>query len=319
MSRAISLADRKELRLCGTGKPGVGALQCDQRRLDIAGELQLLHGNDDSLLDFGQHALVASCWRAPGTWLPVPRPGSAFRRASGLQHTDLGLLRGQRFLHLPRQACAPPWPSSRCRPGVARVPVAGWRPASGYRPIARRPPPAATRPTRKVGRAQGGAPAAGDGVSISVCGEFPWGAKYCTRPAIRPSSPGPVGTTLVRPRACACSAMRACGTKAGVLRSQAWPRRPTMSKKLRRPSLLVSVTASSRPSSQSLSRGAGSSAAAAPIAAQVFDAGAARLQGIAQQLAPAVAAKNDHALARARRSVREVPAGLRSRSAAAAI
>ena len=54
------LAQRQQLRLRGARQMRIGGLQGDQRRLDIAGQLQLLGGNRNRLLDLGQQTLVAA-------------------------------------------------------------------------------------------------------------------------------------------------------------------------------------------------------------------------------------------------------------------
>ena len=55
-----NLAQRNELRAVRAREARIGHLQRRQRGLDVSGELQLLRGDGENLLDLGEHPFVAA-------------------------------------------------------------------------------------------------------------------------------------------------------------------------------------------------------------------------------------------------------------------
>jgi hypothetical protein len=124
MSRTIRRLTGRNCGCTARARRASAPCRADQRGLDVAGELQLLHGDRDGLLDLGQQALIAGAgyllvhgFQCHGLALRFGQPR--------FQHTDLGLQRSDRVSWLCRASARPSLAIEfRLRPAAWPAPVA---------------------------------------------------------------------------------------------------------------------------------------------------------------------------------------------------
>jgi hypothetical protein len=276
MSRAISLRGPAGTAAAPSGRARRDSAPCnaDQRSLDVAGELQLLHGDHHRLLDFRQQALVTcagqflvhgferhrlalrlgkfrasstatlACSEAPEPPCPAA-PGCALPGRSSIALAEAPR---EFLLQIPET-----WMRVSIHCATTMTSATADHAQRGTAPWRCRQPrsPAVLVRARRAGA---------DTAACSVCIGVSMGCEVLHESGHQAVIAGTGWESPASGRGSA-PVRRCAGAARRPAFSSARPGRggPTISKKLRRPSLLVSVTASSRPSSHSLSRGAGSS------------------------------------------------------------
>ena len=241
MSRASA---RRTGRNCGRSdlrEARLGELQREQRGAHVAGELQLLRGDGEHLLDLGELPFVAVARQLLVQRLERELLALRFGEARlELRHLDVRL--AQPLPATGARSSAPRAHRPRCRAAGARAPPASRRCGRARR--ARTASPAPRRAPRRSAAAA--ARASGARRAVRRVSRFqPWERKYATSRVehflVGSARRAPLRAPPARARR---SAMRACGTNSGVERSIAGS---STANRFSRPWLDDTVTAASSP------------------------------------------------------------------------
>ena len=198
----------------------VRSLQCRQRGLDVAGQLQLLAGNQENLFDFGQYRFVAVARHFLVHLLQRDLMALGFGQFL-FQQIELGLSFARGFLSLAGEnlaflvACfesAETAAQGEFQIGIALARVEPL-PAEQQQGQQR-------QDQRDIQPIQPGFPGC---ARRRVVHGFLWCICHSIKPINKPSSPAVVVSTCSSPKLRAAAAILACGTNSGVFFSHCWP------------------------------------------------------------------------------------------------